>query len=382
MTLPAATPSSAASPPRTRDLPPLARPGRPTYHAPGGLGVRVDCALYAGYARAALLRQPGRQADRARRQPQRGADAAAARARRISWSAASTPPCRCTSASSPTPTFINGDYDIHWLERFVGQKSDRRVTAAPRHVRPTLALRVGAGMTDLTPRSAAARLRDRRLSRWRETARRPGALLGRSGAARRAAAGRPSTCRAACASTVRREPFEIRIDTRLLRRRRRAAPSPAERRDDLDQRARSCASTATCTRCGFAHSVECWRDGRAGRRALRRGARRRLLRREHVQPRDATPARWRWSTSSRGCGCGGFALLDTQFLTAHLAQFGAVEIPRAAYRRQLARAIDVTGQFAARARRRRRSHPRRAADEPAGLSPFSIPGCATHTLLP
>jgi leucyl/phenylalanyl-tRNA---protein transferase len=28
---------------------------------------------------------------------------------------------------------------------------------------------------------------------------------------------------------------------------------------------------------------------------------------------------------------GGFALLDTQFITAHLAQFGAVEIPRARY---------------------------------------------------
>ncbi len=31
----------------------------------------------------------------------------------------------------------------------------------------------------------------------------------------------------------------------------------------------------------------------------------------------------------------GFTLLDTQFLTPHLAQFGAVEIPRAEYRRML-----------------------------------------------
>jgi leucyl/phenylalanyl-tRNA--protein transferase len=28
---------------------------------------------------------------------------------------------------------------------------------------------------------------------------------------------------------------------------------------------------------------------------------------------------------------GGFVLLDTQFLTAHLARFGVVEIPRAEY---------------------------------------------------
>ena len=35
----------------------------------------------------------------------------------------------------------------------------------------------------------------------------------------------------------------------------------------------------------------------------------------------------------------GFSLFDTQFLTPHLASLGAVEIPRAEYRAQLARAI-------------------------------------------
>ncbi len=37
---------------------------------------------------------------------------------------------------------------------------------------------------------------------------------------------------------------------------------------------------------------------------------------------------------------GGFALLDTQFVTAHLAQFGAEEIPRELYKQQLAAAVD------------------------------------------
>ncbi|MET0428577.1 MAG: hypothetical protein ABW026_08765, partial [Microvirga sp.] len=32
---------------------------------------------------------------------------------------------------------------------------------------------------------------------------------------------------------------------------------------------------------------------------------------------------------------GGFTLLDTQFVTSHLAQFGAVEIPRRDYKRLL-----------------------------------------------
>lgn len=37
---------------------------------------------------------------------------------------------------------------------------------------------------------------------------------------------------------------------------------------------------------------------------------------------------------------GGFRLLDTQFVTAHLAQFGAAEIPREIYKQQLADAVD------------------------------------------
>ncbi|HEY1412933.1 MAG TPA: leucyl/phenylalanyl-tRNA--protein transferase [Rhodopila sp.] len=37
---------------------------------------------------------------------------------------------------------------------------------------------------------------------------------------------------------------------------------------------------------------------------------------------------------------GGFQLLDTQFVTAHLAQFGAEEIPRDIYKQQLAAAVD------------------------------------------
>jgi leucyl/phenylalanyl-tRNA--protein transferase len=38
---------------------------------------------------------------------------------------------------------------------------------------------------------------------------------------------------------------------------------------------------------------------------------------------------------------GGFSLLDTQFVTAHLAQFGAEEIPRDLYKRLLAGAVDL-----------------------------------------
>ncbi len=42
---------------------------------------------------------------------------------------------------------------------------------------------------------------------------------------------------------------------------------------------------------------------------------------------------------------GGFELLDTQFVTPHLASLGAVEIPRAEYHQRLGRALDRPALF-------------------------------------
>ena len=42
---------------------------------------------------------------------------------------------------------------------------------------------------------------------------------------------------------------------------------------------------------------------------------------------------------------GGFVLCDTQFLTAHLARFGAVEIPKAEYKQRLAAALEVPARW-------------------------------------
>ena len=44
---------------------------------------------------------------------------------------------------------------------------------------------------------------------------------------------------------------------------------------------------------------------------------------------------------------GGFRLLDTQFVTPHLARLGAVEISRAAYHRELAAALSRPANFLA-----------------------------------
>ncbi len=44
---------------------------------------------------------------------------------------------------------------------------------------------------------------------------------------------------------------------------------------------------------------------------------------------------------------GGFTLLDTQFITAHLARFGATEISREAYHALLAQAVEIPARFIA-----------------------------------
>ena len=44
---------------------------------------------------------------------------------------------------------------------------------------------------------------------------------------------------------------------------------------------------------------------------------------------------------------GGFTLLDAQFQTSHLAQFGTEEVPRALYKARLAEAVEVPAHFLA-----------------------------------
>jgi leucyl/phenylalanyl-tRNA--protein transferase len=48
---------------------------------------------------------------------------------------------------------------------------------------------------------------------------------------------------------------------------------------------------------------------------------------------------------------GGFVLLDTQFLTPHLASLGGIEIPREAYEERLAEALLTDGDWSAWDRR-------------------------------
>jgi acetyl-CoA carboxylase biotin carboxylase subunit len=104
----------------------LPSPGRVTdYHAPGGLGVRVDSALYPGYdvppyydSLISKLVIHGRSRNECLMRLRRALE------EYVIDGIETTIPLhqRLVTAAD----FIDGDYDIHWLERFVGRPARAR----------------------------------------------------------------------------------------------------------------------------------------------------------------------------------------------------------------------------------------------------------------
>jgi acetyl-CoA carboxylase, biotin carboxylase subunit len=96
-------------------------PGRVTeYHAPGGLGVRVDSALYHGYevppyydSLIAKLVIHGRSRNECLMRLRRALE------EYVIGGIETTIPLH--QALVDAAEFIDGDYDVHWLERFVGR---------------------------------------------------------------------------------------------------------------------------------------------------------------------------------------------------------------------------------------------------------------------
>ena len=97
-------------------------------------------------------------------------------------------------------------------------------------------------------------------------------------------------------------------------------------------------SYAGLYRVGHAHSLEVWRDGLlvGGLYGARIGA---AFFGESMFHRVTGASKVAICHLVAMMKSGGFLLLDTQWVTPHLARFGAVEIPRADYLRQLETAI-------------------------------------------
>jgi leucyl/phenylalanyl-tRNA---protein transferase len=145
------------------------------------------------------------------------------------------------------------------------------------------------------------------------------------------------------ARTVRSDRFEIRVDRDFDAVIGHCATS-GEGRDRTWINARIRRLYGELFDLGHCHTVEAYRDGRlvGGLYGVRLGAAFFGESMFHCE-RDASKvalvhlvARLRR---------GGYALLDTQFVTEHLAQFGAVEMPRRIYKRLLRDAVDLPAEW-------------------------------------
>ena len=91
-------------------------------------------------------------------------------------------------------------------------------------------------------------------------------------------------------------------------------------------------------RWGYAHSVECWQDGVlvGGLYGVAIGG---VFFGESMFHRVDNASKVALVHLVRRLRAGGFVLLDTQYVTDHLKQFGVVEISGAQYERRLAEAL-------------------------------------------
>lgn len=136
---------------------------------------------------------------------------------------------------------------------------------------------------------------------------------------------------------LRREPFELRVDTAFERVIEACAEATPERpRTWLNDELIS--AYIALARRGFAHSIECWRQDRlvGGLYGVALGA---AFFGESMFSRERDASKVALVELVCRLRAGGFELLDTQFVTDHLKRFGAVEISRQDYRIRLRRAM-------------------------------------------
>ena len=95
---------------------------------------------------------------------------------------------------------------------------------------------------------------------------------------------------------------------------------------------------------GFAHSIETWRDGKlvGGLYGIALGG---AFFGESMFSRARDASKVALVHLVARLRLGGFTLLDVQFITDHLRQFGAVEMPARTYLEDLNEALKVQGAF-------------------------------------
>ncbi len=145
------------------------------------------------------------------------------------------------------------------------------------------------------------------------------------------------------ARTVRGDVFSVRIDTAfeaVVSLCAEAAPDREETWINAPIRR----LYGELHRRGLAHSVECWRDGTlaGGLYGVSLGG---AFFGESMVSRATDASKVALVHLVGRLAAGGYRLLDAQFQTEHLAQFGTVETPQRAYRRKLAEALAIRADF-------------------------------------
>jgi leucyl/phenylalanyl-tRNA--protein transferase len=143
--------------------------------------------------------------------------------------------------------------------------------------------------------------------------------------------------------TIRSARFEIRIDTSFQAVIDACGQATPDRPSTwINGRIRSLYGQLFAL--GFCHTVEAWRDGRlvGGLYGVRLGA---AFFGESMFSFERDASKVALIHLAARLIHGGFTLLDTQFVTEHLLQFGTAEIERDAYHAQLEAALQGTGDF-------------------------------------
>ncbi|WGM30926.1 leucyl/phenylalanyl-tRNA--protein transferase [Brevundimonas sp. NIBR11] len=140
--------------------------------------------------------------------------------------------------------------------------------------------------------------------------------------------------------TIRSEPFEVRVDTAfdaVLD----ACAAPSAGREDTWINAPIRSLYLELHAHGFAHSIECWRNGFlvGGLYGVTLGG---AFFGESMFSRATDASKVALAHLVARLRLGGWRLLDAQFRTPHLDQFGLIETPQSTYLRMLAAALRAT----------------------------------------
>ena len=138
---------------------------------------------------------------------------------------------------------------------------------------------------------------------------------------------------------VRQSRFDVRVNTAF-----EAVMRACAERDETWITDDIVASYVSLHRLGYAHSVETWQDGQlvGGLYGVSMGG---AFFGESMFHTATDASKVALVVLVERLRARGFVLLDTQWVTPHLAQFGGIEIPRADYLERLAAALPLECRF-------------------------------------